>query len=231
MSDESKAAMDLSSVPRIEACQKYLESEHGKQAATRGSDFGAGWDDAIAYGQEPTKCGHPGPCRGLALDGNSCGWCADIQDMGVLSDHLSVIYDYMSGGRISKPMTLPEEVIEVHEELDTEEHREELSEEISEAIAQAKRAALSDAAGCLAVAIEEAAKDGDKLEAVSRLHDKCESVLRGDNPGQALLDRLAALEEFYAAWLELPSLIPGVNEPRLSRFDAAIEALAAGPKE
>lgn len=45
-------------------------------------------------------------------------WMDDeLADMKVLSEHCSFIYRHASGGRISKPMTLPSEVISIHDEL------------------------------------------------------------------------------------------------------------------
>ena len=69
------------------------------------------------------RCGHPEDCDGMAgEEGNQpgCGWCADIADNGVLIDHLSRTYDHFTDGRISKPMTLPEEVFRVADDLETE---------------------------------------------------------------------------------------------------------------
>lgn len=76
-------------------------------------------------------CGHPKECEGLAGESGDqpgCGWCADIVDMGVLIDHLSRTYDYFSGGRISKPMTHPEEVFALADEI--------RENEINEAVAE-----------------------------------------------------------------------------------------------
>lgn len=61
-------------------------------------------------------CGHPAACDGLAGQGGDqpgCGWCADIADNAMLIDHLSRTYDHFSGGIISKPNTLPEEVFRI----------------------------------------------------------------------------------------------------------------------
>ena len=60
-------------------------------------------------------CGHPAACKGMALDGKTCGWCADLADEKVIMEHLTTIYMYMSNNVVSKPMTLPEEVIALHE--------------------------------------------------------------------------------------------------------------------
>ena len=66
------------------------------------------------------ECGHPAQCLGTALDGIGCGWCADIVDMGVLINHLSRTYDYFTDGRVSKPMTLPEVVFRIADDLERE---------------------------------------------------------------------------------------------------------------
>lgn len=76
------------------------------------------------------ECGHPIECLGMAADDKGCGWCGDIADMGVLADHLSRTYDHFSGGRISKPMTLPSEVFDVANELENERIAEMVKEEL-----------------------------------------------------------------------------------------------------
>ena len=68
----------------------------------------------------------------MALDGKSCGWCADLEDERILSDHLTKIYMYMTEGRISKPMTFPTEVIDVHEDLEQKHFKEMLAEAMKE---------------------------------------------------------------------------------------------------
>ena len=64
-------------------------------------------------------CGHPAACMGMSLDEKSCGWCADLADETVLCEHLTTVYMYMSNGIVSKPMTLPEVVIMLHEDYIT----------------------------------------------------------------------------------------------------------------
>lgn len=82
--------------------------------------FVGGYQAALAHAREIGPCGHPKICEGMALDGKSCGWCADIADLHVIAGHLSKIYDYMTNGKITKPMTLPSVVISEHEDLDLE---------------------------------------------------------------------------------------------------------------
>ncbi len=62
------------------------------------------------------RCDHPAACEGLALDEKSCGWCADLHDLRALVDNVTKIYDYMTGGKVSKPLTLPSVVIAIHED-------------------------------------------------------------------------------------------------------------------
>jgi hypothetical protein len=90
-------------------------------------------------------CGHPSACEGLAGpngDQPGCGWCADIADNGLLIDHLSRTYDHFSGGRISKPLTRPEEVFTIAGDLATEDAEEQRRETIEEC------AAKVEAIGC-----------------------------------------------------------------------------------
>ena len=79
-----------------------------------------GYEEAM---RERLPCGHPAACGGLAGpngDQPGCGWCADISDNGMLIDHLMRTYDHFSGGRISKPLTLPEEIFAVANDLEQE---------------------------------------------------------------------------------------------------------------
>jgi len=80
-------------------------------------------------------CGHPIVCDGLAGENGDqpgCGWCADIADNGILIDHLSRTYDHFSGGRISKPLTLPEEVFVIADDIATKEMEEARAEWLQE---------------------------------------------------------------------------------------------------
>lgn len=40
----------------------------------------------------------------------------ELADIGILVQHLTKIYDYASGGKVTKPMTLPEVVIALSED-------------------------------------------------------------------------------------------------------------------
>lgn len=53
----------------------------------------------------------------------------ELHDFDMVLDHLSRTYDHFSRGRITKPLTLPEEVFAVAAELETEEREEFLKEE------------------------------------------------------------------------------------------------------
>jgi hypothetical protein len=71
------------------------------------------------------ECGHPETSIGKVNEDDNnetphCLWCGDIQDMGTLVQHVTTIYDWATNGRISKPMTLPSEVIAVAEDMETE---------------------------------------------------------------------------------------------------------------
>ena len=86
-------------------------------------------------------CGHPRACDGMAGpdgDQHGCGWCADIADNKTLIDHLSRTYAHFSGGRISKPMTLPEEVFREAEDIQDEGWREYLQEYLEDAREKAR---------------------------------------------------------------------------------------------
>jgi hypothetical protein len=52
----------------------------------------------------------------------------ELADYGVVLKHCSEVYDYLSGGRISKPNTLPSEVIALAERLEHERDNERLGE-------------------------------------------------------------------------------------------------------
>lgn len=76
-------------------------------------------------------CGHPKACEGLAGESGDkpgCGWCADLQDLSMLAGHLSTVYDHFSEGRITKPNTLPEEVIRLAGDLETDRAEKEVGE-------------------------------------------------------------------------------------------------------
>jgi len=61
---------------------------------------------------------------------------AELNDFHMMYDHLSRTYDYFSGGRISKPQTLPEEVFRVA----ADRQEEEIQEDIQEAVAEEREA-------------------------------------------------------------------------------------------
>ena len=67
------------------------------------------------------------------------GWLKnELADLGTLIDHLSRTYEHFSGGRISKPMTFPEEVFAESEEREskwTDECVKEATEELREQVA------------------------------------------------------------------------------------------------
>src|ERR1700712_1031000 len=76
-------------------------------------------------------CGHPAACEGLA--GVSGDQYTVVGNVGTpstagLIDHLSRTYDHFSGGRISKPLTLPEEVFAIADDLATKELEDRISE-------------------------------------------------------------------------------------------------------
>jgi len=58
-------------------------------------------------------------------------WMAnELADFKMVMDHCSKIYMHFSGGRISKPNTLPEEVISIAEELEQERFQQWYKEEV-----------------------------------------------------------------------------------------------------
>lgn len=75
--------------------------------------------------KELMKCGHPKHCVGRVNEHDRteplhCLWCGDITDMSMLIRHLTATYSSFTDGRITKPNTLPEEVIAVAGDLETE---------------------------------------------------------------------------------------------------------------
>jgi hypothetical protein len=90
----------------------------------------------MSQNKQLLPCGHPIQCEGMAGpngDQPGCGWCADIADNGLLIDHLSRTYDHFSCGRISKPLTLPEEVFTIADDLADEQWNEAYKEGYEEA--------------------------------------------------------------------------------------------------
>jgi hypothetical protein len=69
----------------------------------------------------------------------------DLTDFRMVMDHCSRIYMWASGGRISKPNTLPEEVMCVAEEIRADEDAEELAELTAERDAAIARAEAAEA--------------------------------------------------------------------------------------
>ena len=64
----------------------------------------------------------------------------ELADFRMVMDHCSEIYMHFSRGRISKPNTLPREVIAVAEDCDTEEFQEECREVRRTALEEAEQA-------------------------------------------------------------------------------------------
>lgn len=62
--------------------------------------------------------------RLLVAQGRVVQLCGDLMDFHTLSRHCSRIYDHVSGGRISNPLTYPSEVIREMEEAQTVEFEE-----------------------------------------------------------------------------------------------------------
>ena len=57
-------------------------------------------------------CDHPIGCVELLPDRRwGCGWCADLSDLFMIMHNVSLVYQHVTGGRISKPNTLAEAVI------------------------------------------------------------------------------------------------------------------------
>lgn len=95
------------------------------------------------------------------------------QDMGWLIHVVAAMYDEISGGRISKPMTYPSEVIAAYQQR--------LMEAEEEAAAEARAAALADVrARVEAMVIADPTIDGQLMNLVLRdVLDAIEEATRG----------------------------------------------------
>jgi hypothetical protein len=60
---------------------------------------------------------------------------ADLEDLRMLMRHCTAAYEFMSRGRITKPNTLPQAVIDLAKELDEEVLNEAVEEAVEEALA------------------------------------------------------------------------------------------------
>ncbi len=90
-----------------------------------------GREEGRAEMRKPMACEHPAACEGLAGelgDQPGCGWCGDLADLRMVTGHLSRTYMHFSGGRISKPNTLPEEVFAIAADLATQEAEEDAAD-------------------------------------------------------------------------------------------------------
>ena len=77
-----------------------------------------------------------------------CEWIdAELHDFHMMYDHLSRTYDHFSGGIISKPQTLPEEVFRVAADRQEEETQEAIKEAVGDAVEKERNAILSIIAG------------------------------------------------------------------------------------
>ena len=58
-------------------------------------------------------CGHPTICHGKVNESDEphCLWCGDIKDLETVCHNLALVYDHVTGGRVSKPLTDPQVVI------------------------------------------------------------------------------------------------------------------------
>lgn len=63
----------------------------------------------------PLACGHPSVCIGKVSNDSAeephCLWCGDITDLETVCNNLALVYDHVTGGKVSKPMTDPDVVI------------------------------------------------------------------------------------------------------------------------
>jgi len=68
----------------------------------------------VFSGEKPT-CSHPINCVGKVHENDEphCLWCGDLTDLSFVLTNLAKVYDHVTGGLISKPMT-PADVVIAH---------------------------------------------------------------------------------------------------------------------
>lgn len=98
----------------------------------------------IAELEREQPCGHPATAIGKVREDDPkeephCLWCGDIEDLGTLSERLSLTFEHFSG--LSKPMTHLEHIFKLaaeREEERTQEAIKEATEELERELAEAK---------------------------------------------------------------------------------------------
>ncbi len=70
---------------------------------------------ALEARSQSQDCSHPVECIGKVHESDTphCLWCGDLKDLSFVLESLGKVYCHVTGGHISKPMTLPEVVIAV----------------------------------------------------------------------------------------------------------------------
>lgn len=108
------------------------------------------------------ECGHPAAALGrVNADDKSepvhCLWCGDIADLDQVLRNLGEVYDHVTGGRISKPLTHAAEVIREAERVEEERTQAAVDELTLEVLVE--RDALARRVAELEVQIEEAQRE------------------------------------------------------------------------
>lgn len=150
----------------------------------------------------------------------------ELADFAMVIRHCSTVYSEVSGGRISKPTTLPEEVLAVANDLETER----VEEAIAEALA-AERADHEETKKLLEALLADDGPDGRRVtnaQHVALREDSCPAATR-KAAEEALAEAVRLLEYIVSGPKASIGSIDNTYKPQLDRhrLDAMLAQMRA----